>query len=132
MSQTNIRPDVLVIGVTGTTGSAVARSLASRGTPYRGTLTLTGPEALTHSQMTDMLADASGRTIQFADVSPDQFRESLAGRVPDWQVDGLIEDYAHYQAGEAAVVSDDIVRVLGKPARDFALFAREVATQLQP
>ena len=39
-----------------------------------------------------MLADASGRTIQFADVSPDQFRESLAGRVPDWQVDGLIED----------------------------------------
>jgi len=47
------------------------------------------------------LSQASGRTIVFRDVSPDQFAEGLAGVLPRWQLDGLLEDYPHYSRGEA-------------------------------
>jgi uncharacterized protein YbjT (DUF2867 family) len=97
----------------------------------RGVLSLTGPEALTHDEMAASLASAAGRSIQFVDAAPDQFRESLAGHVPDWQVDGLVEDYAHYKAGEAEQVTGDVELVLGKPARSFATFAAEAAGLLQ-
>jgi uncharacterized protein YbjT (DUF2867 family) len=95
-----------------------------------GTVTLTGPEALTHQEMAAMLAKACQRRIEFVDSSTAQFREALTG-VPEWQVDGLIEDYAHYRAGEAADVTDDFQRVIGKPSRSFATFANEVAPLLQ-
>jgi uncharacterized protein YbjT (DUF2867 family) len=111
-------------------GEVAAHALVGPGA--LGTLTLTGPQALTHDEMVSSLAEASGRPIQFVDAEPAEFREALTGQVPDWQVEGLIEDYAHYQAGEAATVCDDIPRVLGKPARDFATFAREVAPMLAP
>jgi hypothetical protein len=44
---------------------------------------------------------------------------------PEWQVDGLIEDYAHYRRGEAAAISTAVEDVTGRPARSFASFARD-------
>ena len=40
--------------------------------------------------------------MTFVDVPPNTFAASLRGLLPDWQVDGLLEDYAHYSRGEAA------------------------------
>jgi hypothetical protein len=47
--------------------------------------------------------------------------------MPAWQADGLLEDYAHYDRGEAAFVSPDVERVTGRPPRDLEAFAREHA-----
>lgn len=88
-----------------------------------GVQTLTGPEALTHAQLADQLSVATGRRISFDDTSPDQFAEMLGGVLPPWQVDGLLEDYAHYARGEAAEVSPVVPTLLGRPARDFQAFA---------
>jgi hypothetical protein len=43
------------------------------------------------------------------------------------QVDGLLEDYAHYRRGEAAAVSSAIAELTGTPPRDVMQFAREYA-----
>ena len=40
--------------------------------------------------------------MTFVDVLPNTFAASLRGLLPDWQVDGLLEDYARYSRGEAA------------------------------
>jgi uncharacterized protein YbjT (DUF2867 family) len=61
------------------------------------TYTITGPRAVTHGEMASAIADAIGRDVTFVDVAPQAFAAALqAAGVPPWQVEGLIEDYAHY------------------------------------
>lgn len=89
---------------------------------------LTGPAAITHAEIAAQLSNVLGRTIQFIDVTPADMRHALDGvGFPAWQADGLIEDYAHYARGEAAVVAKSIEEVTGRPARDFAAFVRDYA-----
>lgn len=92
-----------------------------------GIQTLTGPESLTHAELAARLSEAAETDIRFDDVSPERFREMLTGLLPTWQVDGLLEDYAHYARGEAAEVSTAVPDLLGRPARRFADFARDHA-----
>lgn len=91
------------------------------------TYTLTGPAALTHAQIAEALTAALGRQVTFVDVPPSAFADSLRGVLPPWQVDGLLEDYAHYRRGEAAAVSSAVTEITGAPPRDVAQFAREYA-----
>jgi len=91
------------------------------------TYTLTGPAAVTHAEMATALGAALGREITFTDVPPEAFAASLHGVLPPWQVEGLLEDYAHYRRGEAAMVSTAVAEVTGHPAMDFAQFARDYA-----
>lgn len=90
---------------------------------------LTGPAAITHAEMAAYLSAATGQQISFVDVPAAAMRPALiqAG-FPEWQADGLLEDYAHYARGEAAEISAAIVDVTGIPARDFASFANGYAT----
>ena len=63
------------------------------------TYTITGPAAVTHTEMASVLPTAIGRPVAFIDVPPDAFAGALkAAGVPPWQVDGLVEDYAHLRA----------------------------------
>lgn len=90
------------------------------------TYDLTGPEALTHAQMAQQLSQALNRPISFLDVSEKAFRDTLRDfRMPDWQAEGLIEDYAHYRRGEAAGISPAVKEVTGEEPRSFKQFARD-------
>ena len=92
------------------------------------TYTLTGPEALTHAEMAEKLSAATERTIAFADVSEDDMRHAMAGvAMPPWQIEGLIEDYAHYHRGEAAAVATGVRDATGREPRGFDAFARDHA-----
>ena len=91
------------------------------------TYTLTGPAAVTHAQIATALTDALGREVTFTDVPPDAFADSLRGILPPWQVDGLLEDYAHYRRGEAAAVSPAVTEITGRPPTDVWQFARDYA-----
>lgn len=90
-----------------------------------GIQTLTGPAALTHTELAAQLSSATGEEIAFADVSPAKFGQMLTGVLPPWQVEGLLEDYAHYARGEAAEVFPAVPDLLGRPARSFDAFAEE-------
>lgn len=93
-----------------------------------GVQTLTGPEALTHAELADQLSTAAGDDIVFEDAAPEQFADMLDGVLPAWQVEGLLEDYAHYARGEAAEISPAVPNLLGRPARDFRAFAASHAS----
>ena len=90
---------------------------------------LTGPQALSHAEMAEELSTALGRPIQFVDVSPEAMHDTLLQvGFPAWQAGGLIEDYAHYARGEAAVVTGDIKVATGRAPRTFEVFARDYAS----
>ena len=84
------------------------------------TYTLTGPASITHTQIATALTAALGRDITFIDVPPEAFADSLQGILPPWQVQGLLEDYAHYRRGEAATVSPAVAEITGRPPRDIS------------
>jgi uncharacterized protein YbjT (DUF2867 family) len=105
----------------------VAAAVLAAPDPHDATLTITGPQPLTHAEMAAALSDALARPVQFVDVAPDAFAESLQGILPPWQVAGLVEDYAHYSRGEAAETTSSVEDVTGHPPRSFAQFAHEHA-----
>jgi uncharacterized protein YbjT (DUF2867 family) len=89
---------------------------------------LTGPNALTFSEMAHKLSTAIGRTITFVDVPPESMRAALADLgFPAWQADGLLEEFAMYRRGEAAGVEPGVREALGRPPRSFGEFARDYA-----
>jgi uncharacterized protein YbjT (DUF2867 family) len=107
-------------------GAVAAVALTEAG--HEGaTYTLTGPEAITHSQMAGALTAALGRAVTFVDVPPEAFAASIRDLLPPWQVDGLLEDYAHYRRGEAAAVSPAIADITGTAPRGIEQFARDYA-----
>ncbi|TDD20467.1 NAD(P)H-binding protein [Nonomuraea diastatica] len=103
------------------------------GTGHTGQIyTLTGPRAVTHGQIAHALTAATGRDITFHDAPADQFTAALTGILPPWQLDGLVEDYAHYARGEAADVHTSVPDLTGRPARDITDFARDFAPAFRP
>jgi len=93
------------------------------------TYTITGPAAVTHTEIASAISNAIGRPVAFVDVAPDVFAGALkAAGVPSWQVDGVVEDYAHYARGEAAAISPHVRDVTGVDPRDVERFARDYAS----
>lgn len=92
------------------------------------TYDITGPEALTHDQMAECFSTALGRRIEFIDVPPQQMRAALLQfGFPEWQADGLLEDYAHYSRQEASLVNGCVEEITGKKARSFEEFTKDYA-----
>ena len=94
------------------------------------TYELTGPEALTHAEMASELSEALARTIKYVDVPPETMLQTLLEmRMPQWQAEGVIEDYGHYRRGEAAAVSTAVRDVTQHQPTRFAQFAADYARQ---
>jgi uncharacterized protein YbjT (DUF2867 family) len=107
--------------------AAVAAVALTQAGHEGATYTLTGPEAITHSQIADALSAAIGRTVSFIDVAPEAFADGIRDLLPPWQVDGLLEDYAHYRRGEAAAVSPAVAEITGAAPRSIERFAHDYA-----
>tara|TARA_R110002111_G_scaffold252026_2_gene316650 strand:+ start:1163 stop:2008 length:846 start_codon:yes stop_codon:yes gene_type:complete len=98
---------------------------------YNGqTITVTGPQKRTFKQVVEIMAEAIDRHIQFVPISIDEFKEGMkqAG-LPDsyvWLFGYLFQEVLGNPDNQD--VSDDVAKVLGRPAKDFETFARETAT----
>jgi uncharacterized protein YbjT (DUF2867 family) len=109
--------------------AAVAVAALTQNKHENKTYDITGPEALTHAQMAAQLSQALDQPVTFVDAPEQEFRNALrAMHMPDWQADGLIEDYAHYRRGEASNTSSAVQQCTGKPPRRFAEFAHDYRT----
>jgi uncharacterized protein YbjT (DUF2867 family) len=107
--------------------AVAARVLAERGHEGK-TYEITGPAAMTHAEMADTLSRATGRTIKFEDISPEEMRGKLAeAGMERWKAEGLIEEYDHYRRGEAMAVTSAVREITGAEARSFEEFARDYA-----
>jgi len=107
--------------------AAVAAVVLTESGHEDATYTLTGPKAITHAQIAAALTAALGRTVTFIDVPPEAFAASIRQLLPPWQVDGLLEDYAHYRRGEAAAVSPAVEEITGTAPHGIDQFARDYA-----
>jgi len=85
------------------------------------TYTLTGPEALTDSEVAAVIAEAAGRPISYVDLDPETYAGGLASAgAPQFQVDGLVFLEGIKANGWAEAISPDIEHILGRPATRYA------------
>jgi uncharacterized protein YbjT (DUF2867 family) len=108
--------------------AAVAAAALTEDGHVGETYTVTGPAAVSHADIAIALGDAIGRPVRFERMPPKEFVAMLTGfGMPQWQGDGLAEDYAHYDRGEASTVSPDVHQVTGSNARSVHDFAKDYA-----
>jgi uncharacterized protein YbjT (DUF2867 family) len=89
---------------------------------------VTGPQVLTFAQVVAQIAEASRRRIVYRQVSLDEFRSGLErSQLPREFIDLLVYLFSEVLDGRNAVLTDGVQRALGRPPRDFASYAREVA-----
>jgi uncharacterized protein YbjT (DUF2867 family) len=88
--------------------------------------TLTGPEALTNTEIAQILADDLGREIRYVNLPPAQIKQALlAAGVPEWNADALLDLQRLYREGKAATVTRDVEQILGRKPVSFAQFSRD-------
>jgi NAD(P)H dehydrogenase (quinone) len=84
---------------------------------------VTGPEALTLTEVAEQLSAASGRSVSFYNETEDEAYASRAQyNAPPFEVEGWVTSYQSIAVGEMALVSDDVERVIGRPPGTFAEF----------
>jgi uncharacterized protein YbjT (DUF2867 family) len=89
------------------------------------TYPLTGPEALTMTQVAEKLSAAIGKTVRYVDVPPEDARQAqLAAGMPPYLADALFELFAERRNGKEAKVWPDAEALLGRPPTSFDEFAR--------
>jgi uncharacterized protein YbjT (DUF2867 family) len=92
------------------------------------TYELTGPRALSFADATATIAEATGRDITYTRIPLEDFHAGLtAGGVPQVIIDFLVDLFGTVLDGRNTATGDGIERVLGRPARDFADYARATA-----
>ena len=90
--------------------------------------TITGPEALTYSEVAEKLTAALGKPVRHVDVPPEQFKQSLLGAgMPDWSADALLEIFEHVMKPLGAQVTNVVAEIARKAPITFDQFTRDNA-----
>jgi uncharacterized protein YbjT (DUF2867 family) len=85
---------------------------------------LTGPEALTMTDVAERLAAATGRPVRYVNVSPEDHKSANLGRgMPPYLADGLVELFAERRNGKEGTVFADARELLGRRPVSFGEFA---------
>lgn len=95
---------------------------------HRGALyEVTGPDLMTFAEMADALSVATGRMIRHSPISFEAFHANIATVGGAFVADVFTAIARETLDGRNAVVTDGVLRALGRPPRDFATFARDAA-----
>jgi uncharacterized protein YbjT (DUF2867 family) len=89
-----------------------------------GDYVLTGPEAITHAEQVRAIGEALGRDLQYVELTPDEFRQDMAGQAPPPVVEMLLNAWSATN-GVPAYRTDTVREITGRPARTFQEWARE-------
>lgn len=81
---------------------------------------LNGPEALTSREQVEVLSDVLGRSIDFVDVTPEQFAQTMIEQGTPAPFTGAVQNLNEmFRVGRAGVVTDDIENLTGTAPRTF-------------
>lgn len=113
-------------------GAVAATVLTGAGVEGQ-TYVLTGPQAITYGEIADALSAATGRDIEFVDVSDEGAMQGLlAAGMPEFVAEQLLTVFVQLREGVTAEVTDTVRVLTGASPRSFAEFARDNAHLFVP
>lgn len=102
-----------------------ARILLNPGAHENRVYTLTGPEALSMSEVARIVSEETGKNISFYDESIEEAYESRkAWDAPDWQYDAWVSTYTAIAEGELAELTDSVLEITGHAPTSLREFLR--------
>jgi uncharacterized protein YbjT (DUF2867 family) len=108
--------------------SVAVKALVDGEKHYNKTYTITGPEALSYYQAAQILSKATGKKIDYVNISDEEARGAMKEvGLDDWLIDTISDLYTLYRKGYASHVSPAIEEVTGKKPITFAQFAKDYA-----
>jgi uncharacterized protein YbjT (DUF2867 family) len=85
---------------------------------------LTGPEALTMTEVAERLSAATGKIIKYINIAPEDAKKAqLAAGLPPYMADAIAELFAERRKGKESQVSPVAGGLLGRRPTSFAEFA---------
>lgn len=94
-------------------------------------LRLTGPQSLAHEELVAIIGDVISRPLRYQEIPAEAFRQGMVERgMPEAFVEALLARYAR-GIGPAEAVTDEVERVLGRPARTYAEWVADHAAAFQ-
>jgi uncharacterized protein YbjT (DUF2867 family) len=95
--------------------------------------TLTGPTALTYTEVAATLSRVLNQSVTYVDLPPDRYRGTLlASGVPGWLADGLAELAQSFQAGPVPPPTETVAQITGRPPQSLAQFVHDYADAFRP
>lgn len=89
---------------------------------------VTGPRLWTFAEAVAEISRATGRSIRYAQVSPEAYATALRdAQLPEPMVALITYLFAEVLDGRNASVAAGVTRALGRPPRDFTEYARDAA-----
>jgi uncharacterized protein YbjT (DUF2867 family) len=89
---------------------------------------LTGPRALTFAQAVEEIAQATGQAVRYQPVSLDEYSSAMAAQgLPTEVIELTGYLFSEVLDGRNSQATNGVARALGRPARDFATYARDAA-----
>ncbi len=86
---------------------------------------LTGPRLLTFADVAAELTQATGRDVGFLPVTAEEYAvAAMEAGLPVEEIEPLTDLFTRVLDGRNAYLTHDVEQVLGRPARDFAEYAR--------
>jgi uncharacterized protein YbjT (DUF2867 family) len=107
--------------------AAVAAEIAASPAPHAGaTYWLTGPELISYADVAAVLSRLLGRPITYRELSSGDDKDTMirAG-VPEPIAEMNAQAFSMIADGDAAWVTEDVLSLLGRPARSFEQFATD-------
>ncbi|MFD4315150.1 NAD(P)H-binding protein [Streptomyces sp. NPDC058548] len=92
---------------------------------------LTGPESLTFVEQLAILAEVTGRPAPHTVVTPEEWKESVTGFMPELFADALLSHWAGHD-GRPTPLTRTVEELTGRPARTFAAWAADHEADFRP
>ncbi|MDH6126505.1 NAD(P)H-binding protein [Kitasatospora sp. GP82] len=108
--------------------AVTARALLDRSGAHLGTAPyVTGPQAVTQAGQVAAIGRAIGRELRFETVSPEAAAEAMAA--PGFPKEAALQliGYLGASVGTEPLITDEVQRITGRPARTFEDWARDHA-----
>jgi uncharacterized protein YbjT (DUF2867 family) len=109
--------------------AAVAAEIAAAPAGHRGkTYWPTGPEALSGYEVAEICTKVLGRKITFYPISPEEQKQAMISvGLPEQLAEDNASAVALMAEGDCDFVTDDVAKILGRPAGTFEQFVTDFA-----
>ena len=108
--------------------AASAAALLLKDDQKNKALNITGPAAVSHDEVAAILSSATGLSISYADITPEDFKAGLlSGGVPADYADFLVYIAGALKDGHASAVLATVKEITGKPPITFEQYAKDNA-----
>jgi uncharacterized protein YbjT (DUF2867 family) len=86
---------------------------------------ITGPEALSHSQVAEIVSEETGRRISHVDISEEVARNEMKKMgIIDWFIDNALELYTMYGSGYRSQTTTVVEQLTAQKPASFSQFAK--------